>query len=90
MKIKVKFLLWLREKIGFEDIIVDVDEGVSLHDLVEIMRKKYSILDKYLNPGGNISIGVIVNGLSIPYNKWRKWALREGDIVELLPSVSGG
>lgn len=81
MKIKIKFFAAYRDVVGRQEIIMDVEEGSKLRDVVEELKRIYPRLS-----GFSDSIIASVN---------KKYAaeevlLNEGDEIALLPPVSGG
>lgn len=79
---RVKYLLWLRDRIGIGEEHV---ESKTLSELLEILASKHSELKELERRGG---IVVLVNGLAV--NPGRNVELSDEDEVILLPEVSGG
>lgn len=68
----------LREQVGEAEIKIDAFEG-SVKDLLDYLHEKYSLL--------NIeNLMIAVNEEFSPTDK----VLQEGDVVALIPPVSGG
>ncbi len=88
LKVKVKYLLWLRDKAGIESEEYILDNRISLSKLTEIIIKNHPQLSKYLNNvfEDNNPIIVLVNGVKRPSN----YVLRDGDEIVFMPPVSGG
>ena len=80
MKVTVRFFASLKEEMGLEREELKLDEGSTITDLLEALKKAHPVLrdnDKFL---------IAVNGIRSDHNQ----RLGEGDIVALLPPVSGG
>ncbi|MDH5162872.1 molybdopterin converting factor subunit 1 [Heyndrickxia oleronia] len=76
--IKVMLFAQLREQVGEAEIKINAFEG-SVNDLLNYLHEKYSLL--------NIeNLMIAVNEEFSPTDK----VLQEGDVVALLPPVSGG
>ncbi|MEM0380149.1 MAG: MoaD/ThiS family protein [Desulfurococcaceae archaeon] len=90
MKIRVKYLMWLRDKIGVESEEYVFDREITLRELINLLKNKHVNLEKFLDRGFNVedSIIIIVNGKSINQNL--DYVLNNNDEVVLLPPVSGG
>ncbi|ADI31517.1 MoaD/ThiS family protein [Staphylothermus hellenicus] len=88
MNIKVKYMLWLREKIGLEQEEFKLDRETSLEDLVRIIILKHREAEKYLSNifSDDNPFIILVNG--IPRKK--NYILKDNDLVTILPPVSGG
>jgi len=80
LRVTVRYFASIREEVGLEREEVEVQEGSTVRDLLEALREARPELR------GRRKLLVAVNGVrSGPERR-----LREGDIVALLPSVSGG
>ncbi|MCI1593360.1 MULTISPECIES: molybdopterin converting factor subunit 1 [Heyndrickxia] len=76
--IKVMLFAQLREQVGEAEIKINAFEG-SVNDLLNYLHEKYSLL--------NIeNLMIAVNEEFSPTDK----VLQEGDVVALIPPVSGG
>jgi len=84
----VKFMLWLRDKVGLEAEEYVFDKKPSLKDLVDEITSRHPTIAKLLeNPwSAENPIIILVNGLK----KGEDHILEDGDEVVLLPPVSGG
>jgi MoaD family protein len=79
---RVKYLLWLRDRIGIGEEHV---ESKTLSELLEILASKYGELKELEKRG---SLVVLINGLAV--DPRRNVELSYEDEVVLLPEVSGG
>ena len=80
--VRVKYLLWLRDRIGIGEEHV---ESKTLSELLEILVSKYGELKELEKRG---SLVVLINGLAV--DPRRNVKLSDEDEVVLLPEVSGG
>ena len=89
MKVTVRFLLWLKEKSGTNELTLEIKDGATIADVFEEIKKRINGLSKYLDNAftDNSSISVIVNGQSVNNGSY---ILKDGDVIELAPLVSGG
>ncbi len=89
VKVVVWFLLWLREKLGVDKLSIDVDDGASIYDVLLEVCRYVRGLERYVNGlfTEQSRISVLVNGRSVSN---RSYIVRDGDIIELTPLVSGG
>lgn len=80
MKVTVRFFASLKEEIGIESEELELGKGVTIADLLEALREAHPVIRN------NEGFLIAVNGIrSKPDQR-----LDEGDIVALLPPVSGG
>ncbi|ABN69529.1 thiamineS protein [Staphylothermus marinus F1] len=88
MRIKVKYMLWLREKIGIEQEEFKLDRETTLENLVRMIILKHREAEKYLSNifSDNNPFIILVNGR--PGRK--NYILKDNDLVTILPPVSGG
>ncbi len=91
MKVKVKFLLWLKDKIGREYVELELnDKQARVIDILRVVAEEYPLIRKYLPKpiGDNERISVLLNGLSLGSNYSTR--VSDGDEIVLAPLVSGG
>lgn len=89
MKVKVKYLLWLAQRRGLSDEEIEVLPGSTIEDLLRLLRNVNGIrdhIDGILS--GRSEIIILHNNLT-PTNGL-KTRLRNGDLIILMPPVSGG
>lgn len=90
MKVRVKYLLWLAQKAGTNEEIVEIPENVTIADLLEKLAKTREGVSKALEEvlQGRSEIIVLYNSKTPP--RGLSTTLKDGDIVTLMPPVSGG
>ena len=89
MKVTIRFLLWLKEKSGTNELTLEIKDGATIADVFEELKRRISGLSKYLDSvfTEHSHISVILNGRSVNN---RSYVVKDGDIIELAPLVSGG
>lgn len=90
LRIRVKYLMWLRDKTSVDSEEYIVDKELTIRELIHVIRNKHSSLEKLLD---NIfsrenPVIILVNGRSISNNP--DYVLSNNDEVILMPPVSGG
>jgi molybdopterin converting factor subunit 1 len=81
MKVIIRYFAIYREAAGESQVKMDVDEGATLGDVLDIVFKKHPKLEKWADS--------IVCSVNKKYADGDK-VLTDGDEVALLPPVSGG
>ena len=76
----VRFFASLKEEVGLEREELELGEGPAIADLLEVLIEAHPVLR------GNEKFLIAVNGIRSKTDQ----RLEEGDIVALLPPVSGG
>jgi molybdopterin synthase sulfur carrier subunit len=74
------FFASLKEKAGLEREELELEEESSITDLLEALKEAHPVLK------GDVKFLIAVNGIRSKSEQ----KLREGDVVALLPPVSGG
>lgn len=74
------------EKAGTSDDEVEIDNEITLGELLELMARKYNITE-LLNFPNSQEVAVLVNGTQADDVKKR---LSDGDEVVILPALAGG
>jgi len=89
VKVTIRFLLWLKEKSGTNELTLEIKDGATIADVFEEIKRRIDGLSKYLDSifTEHSHISVIVNGWSVNN---RSYVVKDGDIIELTPLVSGG
>ncbi len=86
--VRVRYLLWLADKIGVASEEYGVEECISLKRLMEMAAERHSylarVLPKLFEPDSQLI--VLVNGR----RGWPDTTVCRGDIVTVTPVVSGG
>ncbi|MCY0868951.1 MAG: MoaD/ThiS family protein [Desulfurococcus sp.] len=90
MKVRVKYMLWLKDKTGISEEIVEVDGECSIRSLLSMLGGKHSGLARYIEGilEGRSEI-IVLHNSKTPANGLES-ILRDMDEVVLIPSVSGG
>lgn len=88
MRVKVRYMLWLREKTGVEQEDYILDDGATLKDLINAILNKHEELSNQLEGifSDDNPFIILVNGKTGRKN----YVLRDNDIVTILPPISGG
>jgi molybdopterin synthase catalytic subunit len=81
MKVKVKFFAMLRERAGTGEAMIDIEEGATIGDLWDALKKNYPKLAPV-----NMRLLYAVNRNYVKADH----ALLENDEVAFIPPVSGG
>jgi MoaD family protein len=81
VKIHVQFYAQLRDLAGRQTLDVDLAEGTAVSDLLEQIYRKVPALRAH---GRNILVGAGVEFVD------RKYRLKSGDEISIMPPVQGG
>ena len=93
MKISIRFFGYLREAIGFRQVDIEVDEKTTIGNLPEILVLTYgnSVADHiYGSEESFDNLRVLINGQDHTVLEGLDTKLNEGDMITLLPPLSGG
>jgi MoaD family protein len=85
LKVSIRLYAVLRDLYGVDKDTIEVPEGSTIKDLLEILGRKSKALEDFMEKRLS-SIITLVNGLYAPQDQ----KLRDGDVVDLLPPASGG
>jgi len=93
MRVKVRLFALLREVAGTKEIEEEVEEGITVKDLLERLSTKLpkrfrELVFEEQNVSKNVII--LVNRRGIRELEGLETKLKDGDEVALLPPVSGG
>lgn len=92
-RVKVVLFAVFREAAGWREKEVDVEDGVTVGELVDRVFKDNpklrEVVEEFKRRGFNYI--VLVNGRHVDYleNQWN-YRLREGDRIAILPPAGGG
>ena len=93
--ISVRTFAALREALGADKIVFEVEEGGSPIDVVRRLAENYGddvksllIDDKYNKVRTQVLI--FLNGKSVEHSKLSTIKLTDGDVLSIIPPVSGG
>jgi MoaD family protein len=79
--VKVKFFAGLRERVGTEEIELDIDE-TTVENLLDMLEKEHAGIKEILESGTTIAVNRNVAKLSD--------SVKDTDVVAIFPPVSGG
>lgn len=81
--VKIRFFAMLKNKVGQEEVKLDVPENISLETFKQILKKEFPAITEFLDKK---SIMISVNQEFATNNTM----IKDGDEVALLPPFSGG
>ncbi|HCY18344.1 MAG: molybdopterin converting factor subunit 1 [Deltaproteobacteria bacterium GWC2_42_51] len=81
--VKIRFFAMLKNKVGQEEVKLDVPENISLEKFKQILKKEFPAITEFLDKK---SIMISVNQEFATKNTM----IKDGDEVALLPPFSGG
>jgi MoaD family protein len=92
VRIRVEFVGQFRDIVGSNEVVVELDKGGTLYDLILAMAKKYGRAFEsrvFIEGTKNISedVTLVLNGRVIPVDKVSSTVLSEADTVVLMPEV---
>ncbi len=88
MKVRVKFMLWLRDRVSVSETVVGIDSGFKLSDLLEISVNMIPSLRDHISgvfKNMESRVSVLVNGVNVYSNV----ELKDGDIVVFIQCLVG-
>ena len=88
MKVKVKAFFTLREKLGWKEKTVELPEGSTVRDLIEVFPVIKQEIERYKSKGYNMII--MVNGRHIEFLNGLDTVLKDGDEIAFFPPAAGG
>ncbi|OYT39093.1 MAG: molybdopterin synthase sulfur carrier subunit [Desulfurococcales archaeon ex4484_58] len=88
LKVKVKYLMWLRDKTGIDQEELELEDNVTLEYLVEKIKELRPSLKKFIDKvfDRENPMIILVNGVKAE----PKQKLSDRDEIVFLPPVSGG
>lgn len=93
MKLIVKFLATLYDITGVLKTEIEVDDGISVRQLIEVLSNKFEKLrGELLDEKGELKpmYNILVNGRSIDWLQGLDTRLQDGDEVVFIPPAAGG
>ncbi|MEM2088882.1 MAG: MoaD/ThiS family protein [Thermoproteota archaeon] len=92
MKIRVELVGQLRDIVGSDKTLVEVEEGSTIHYLLMKMVEKYGrkleerVFTKITREVSD-DVTIVLNGMVIPVEKASSTVLNEADILVLMPEA---
>ncbi len=84
----------MREFTGRREDLIELEEGTSVGELLEMLSAKYGEKFRdYLYGVGEfegLSLNFLLNGRNISLSEGFKTKLQDGDVLSILPPVAGG
>lgn len=93
MKLRIKFLATLYELTGVLKTEVEVSDGLTIRELIDVLARKYAKLrEELLDEGGNLKpmYNILVNGRAVEWLNGLDTRLKDGDEVVFIPPAAGG
>ncbi|MEM1946203.1 MAG: MoaD family protein [Candidatus Caldarchaeum sp.] len=92
MRVKTRYFAFIREKIGRDSEIFDLDEGSTVHDFIGYIQARYreKLGDVFEADGLRAGFAIALNGENLDRSLWRQTRLKDGDVVVILPPIAGG
>ena len=88
MRITVRYFARYRSLVGKSEEELDVPEGITVGELIEILKERHPVLknEVFAEDDDLADVNVSRNGRYVRFDE----VLRDGDIVAIFPPVSGG
>jgi len=88
MRIKVRYFARYRSLVGKGEEELEVPEGITVKELIDILKERYPILknEVFAEEDDLADVNVSRNGRYVRFDE----VLEDGDVVALFPPVSGG
>jgi len=88
MRIKVRYFARFRSLVGLGEEELDVPEGITVGELIEILKERHPVLknEVFAEDDDLADVNVSRNGRYVGFDE----VLEEGDVIALFPPVSGG
>ena len=81
MKVKVLYFSSIKDKIGKKEEELELKEQTTVSKLIDILKEKYPHISEYIS-----RVMIAVNEDYVEEN----YLLKDGDVVAIIPPVSGG
>ena len=91
---KIKFYATLRDIVGQKEVEIDIESGVTVREMIDLIIKKNPRLEQeLLDSHGNLyqHVHVFVNGRDAPYlEDALSTQIQDNDKIDIFPAVGGG
>jgi molybdopterin synthase sulfur carrier subunit len=88
MRLKVRYFARYRSLVGKSEEELEVPEGITVGELIEILKERYPVLrnEVFAEEDDLADVNVSRNGRYVRFDE----VLKDGDVVAIFPPVSGG
>lgn len=88
MRIKVRYFARYRSLVGKSEEELEVPDGITVRDLIEILKERYPVLknEVFAEDDDFADVNVSRNGRYVRFDE----VLKDGDVIAIFPPVSGG
>ncbi|AMQ18658.1 molybdopterin converting factor, subunit 1 [Thermococcus kodakarensis KOD1] len=88
MRIKVRYFARYRSLVGKSEEELEVPDGITVRDLIEILKERYPVLknEVFAEDDDLADVNVSRNGRYVRFDE----VLKDGDVIAIFPPVSGG
>ncbi|MFN7105021.1 MAG: ubiquitin-like small modifier protein 1 [Pyrobaculum sp.] len=92
MKLVVKFLATLYDITGVLKTEVEIPDGITVRQLIDLLDGRFKIKKELLDEGGQLKpmYNVLVNGRAVEWLGGLETRLKDGDEVVFIPPAAGG
>ena len=99
MQVKVKPYLFLREMLGSQYLTIELPEGATVKELLQLLQQEYGLPEKLTVQSASITLFgsnnktgliILINGFNIRQMQGLQSLLQEGDRISLFPPAAGG
>lgn len=90
---KLKIFSILRDAVGIKELIIPVESGQTVREMIEVIGSVNPILhEKIIEKNGELTglVHILVNGRNIMWLQGLDTLLTEDDDIILLPPTAGG
>ena len=99
MRVQVKPYLFLREVLGNRYISMNLPEGATVKELLQLVQKETGLPENLTVKSASVTILgsnnetgliILINGCNIRQLQGLQYRLQEGDEISLFPPAAGG
>jgi len=90
---KLKLLSTLRDAVGIKEVVISIENGQTVRDMIEVIGSVNGTLrKKIIEENGELTglVHILVNGRNIMWLQGLDTILTENDEIILLPPTAGG